>query len=72
MKIPAMRLLNLCTLVLLLVSLLLVGCQGQLGLDLSFGDGQDSGGGDVGQALSNPVVLLVLLIVVLALALGRR
>jgi len=68
-----MRFLSLCTLVLLLASLLLAGCQGQLGLDLSFGDGQDGGGGgDVGQALSNPVVLLVLLIVVLALALGRR
>ncbi len=71
MKIPAMRFLSLCTLVLLLASVLLVGCQGQLGLDLSLGDGQE-GGGDAGQALSNPVVLLVVLIVVLALALGRR
>lgn len=70
MKIPAMRLLSVCTLVLLLASLMLAGCQGQLGIDLSLGDGQD--GGDAGQVLSNPVVLLVVLVLVLALALGRR
>lgn len=70
MKIPAMRLFSLCTLVLLLASLLLVGCQGQLGVDLSFGDGQ-SGGGNAGELLSSPVVLLIL-VLVLVVALSRR
>lgn len=71
MKTPAMRWLSVCMLILVVASLLLAGCQGQLGLDLSLGDGQD-GGGDAGQVFSNPVVLIILLVVILALALGRR
>ncbi|MCL4258540.1 MAG: hypothetical protein KJZ53_08435 [Anaerolineales bacterium] len=71
MKIPAMRLFSLCTLVLLLASVLLVGCQGQLGIDLSLGGGQDGGGGNAGEVLSSPVVLLIV-VLVLALVLSRR
>lgn len=71
MKITAMRLFGVCTLVLVVASLLLVGCQGQLGLDLSLGDGQQDGN-DVGQILSNPAVLLILVVLVVAIGLSRR